>query len=360
MYSTTLALIAVLAAAPAPGTGRAYAPLLSINQHLDRGAKAWFAGEADPFAPWTLDGDTGELRGELTAAGVASLEIGGFEFEPHLSGKEDSGTLRTTVVLQGEGVAFVELKFRTESEGWSRSGRAVPLGEWRGQGADFAEAGRRLSKVVTSNACADLPLLDAEAWAGTPMHEKAVEGMKRTREELPAVCASIAAVKPRVTHIKIDDFGLFARDEDGRMIGVVSGELERRDDGGIVVGLSSRFERFPDPPTDAPAAGAVDRSTPEATWSSLLASVAARDIDTYAACWATERREREGMVSELSAKPELWDELDGVLRGPMVSFECDVTEDVARCRVEAPEADGGGIGGFTLHRMGVEWLMWSW
>ncbi len=65
------------------------------------------------------------------------------------------------------------------------------------------------------------------------------------------------------------------------------------------------------------------------------------------------------MVDQLRANPALWDELDGVLRGPQ-TFTAEVTGDEARCRVEAPEADGGGIGGLTMERIGDRWLIRSW
>jgi hypothetical protein len=105
--------------------------------------------------------------------------------------------------------------------------------------------------------------------------------------------------------------------------------------------------------------GSPDRSTPEATWKTLIAAVAARDLDTYAACFAERSREREGAVGQLRTNPSMWEELDGLLRGPQ-EFTADIHGTNARCGVAAPEADGGGIGGLHMERIGQEWLITSW
>jgi len=306
LASPLVALVLLGASPPGPpAPDAAFAPLVSVNLHLQQSMDAWMAGAPDPAAPWVIEGALDELRANLAEHGVVRLEVGGYEFEPYLVGPKGEGTLRATVVPQGDGVAFMDMMFRTREDGWGRPSRLRPLSDWTGPAADFGEAARRLSKRLTSKKCGAIPLMDPSGWADTPMYEDAVRGLEKTKEELPKSCAAIAEAGAKITNLKLDDFGLFGVDAEGRMVGVAQGEFERRDDGVFAVVLDRRFEPFPSPePAVGAEAGAATkdvkpggRTTPSETWETLRAAVAARDLDAYAACFAPERRARRQELS---------------------------------------------------------------
>ena len=367
MITPTLSVLAVLlaAAAPAPAPD-AMAPFVSIGRHLERAGVALLAGESpgDAVKPWAFDDDPtalSDVRASLTAAGVATLEFGGFEFEPTLAGPNGVlGALRTVILVPGGIPGVVHFELREVQE--ERGPRGTRIEEWNGAHGDFGEAARRFLALVASDRCPQIPIAEMSIWKGTPMEEKATRDLEELRGSIPATCASLAPAR-RVTHLRVDDFGYVGHDAAGTPVGVLGGELELRD-GVLTVSLGDRFEPFPtkvDPPLeDGPALRKPDRSSPSATWETLRSAVAARDLDAYGACFVPESRDREGAVDKLRENPALWDELAGVLRGPQTFDVSSLSGDTARCRVEAPEADGGGIGGLTMQKIGDEWLIRSW
>lgn len=114
---------------------------------------------------------------------------------------------------------------------------------------------------------------------------------------------------------------------------------------------------------DEPAAkrSAPDFSTPEATFATLLQAVRGKDITTYEKCFSSKAIERgEAELEELKAKPEeKWAELQGVFRGPQ-NIKVDRQDGSARGRVEAPEAEEGGIGGISFVLEDGSWKIQSW
>jgi hypothetical protein len=292
----------------APKPDETLAPLAA---HIEHGMNAWLQGEEHPFAPWILTPAPEGLRSEVRGAGVTTFGDTGFEFEPHATGlHQQAGVVRTTVAMQNE-------------------------------------------TQLRSSACADVAVVNPEGWVGTPLLEQEERSVKKLKENPTEICAALWKAEARATHLKMDDYGSFAYDAEGRGLGIVRGEFGRRDDGTLFINLRSGFEPF-----DTEVSG--ERSTPKATWTSLLAAVAARDLEAYAACFAPERREREGAVDRLRADPAMWDKLAGVLRGPQEFTVTRQEQGQARCSVEAPEADGGGIGGLSMRLIDGHWLVWSW
>jgi hypothetical protein len=115
------------------------------------------------------------------------------------------------------------------------------------------------------------------------------------------------------------------------------------------------------PAPDTPAAASkVDLSSPEATFETLRAAVAARDLESYERCFAKASAEREGMVGKLRADPEQWSRLDALLRGPQALQIRDAGPTQVSARVEAPEAAGGGIGGLTFVLEADGWVIQFW
>lgn len=108
--------------------------------------------------------------------------------------------------------------------------------------------------------------------------------------------------------------------------------------------------------------GSMD--TPEATFNTLRKAIADRDLEMYTRCWHPDRKEREGMVSKLKDKPERWDELNGFFKGKVTIGEMDRFErdgkKMCKMQIEAPDADGGGLGGVTMINVDGKWLMYGW
>lgn len=104
--------------------------------------------------------------------------------------------------------------------------------------------------------------------------------------------------------------------------------------------------------------------TPEATFETLQEAIRNKDMELYKQCWDPSRVEKEGSVSQLESKPELWAELQGIFKGPQKLSERREEENegrsMVRFKVEAPEADQGGIGGITMVKMDKEWKMYTW
>jgi hypothetical protein len=103
--------------------------------------------------------------------------------------------------------------------------------------------------------------------------------------------------------------------------------------------------------------------TPEDTFATLCQAIQNKDASLYRNCWDPERVEREGSLSKLESNPELWEELQGIFKGPQtLKSEKDgrLGADKARFSVAAPEADGGGIGTLTMVNRDGEWKMYTW
>lgn len=108
--------------------------------------------------------------------------------------------------------------------------------------------------------------------------------------------------------------------------------------------------------------GKIGFDTPEATFNTLVKAIREKDMATYKQCWHPESAEREGMVSRLESDPSKWDELQGIFKGPQKIEKKDLNRDGTSCgmQIDAPEADGGGIGGLRMIKVGEEWKMKSW
>ena len=105
----------------------------------------------------------------------------------------------------------------------------------------------------------------------------------------------------------------------------------------------------------------VDLSTPVATFDTIREAIAAEDIGAYKACFTTKALESEAMLKDFERDPDaFWDELQGIFRSPITVQQTDNDGSTARLSVTAPEAEGGGIGGMTLEKVGEEWKIRAW
>ncbi len=316
---------------------------------------------AEAFAPWNvglgIENDAEELRASLAELGGSSLEFFGYKLRLALQRRDGSGLeVQTAIVFPGsQPISLVELRVSPDT-----SPRGIPVTK-PPPGTEMAVSGARaFARELRSKRCEQLPIPDpAQAWPDAPFLEEVAEDLNELRDELPGLCEQAGGKGLALTHVELDQFGFLVRNDQGRLVAVVTGTLEIGP-AGVQVHLEG-LDVLPDPPpTPAPAPSAAgDRTTPHATWETLRAAVAARDLDTYAACFVEASREREGAVGELRVNPGLWEELDGLLQGPQ-QLTAEISGDRARCRVEAPEADDGGIGGLTMERVGGEWLIASW
>jgi hypothetical protein len=105
-------------------------------------------------------------------------------------------------------------------------------------------------------------------------------------------------------------------------------------------------------------------SSPEETFATLVEAIQNKNLDLYRSCWDPTRVEREGSISKLESNPELWEELQGIFKGPQ-NLKSEVEDrrlgaDKARFNVEAPEAEGGGIGTLTMVKLDGEWKLYTW
>jgi hypothetical protein len=104
--------------------------------------------------------------------------------------------------------------------------------------------------------------------------------------------------------------------------------------------------------------------TPEGTFATLCQAIQNKDAGLYRDCWDPSRVEREGSLSKLESNPELWEELQGIFKGPQ-KLKSEVKDkrlgkDKIKFEVEAPEAEQGGIGAITMIEIDGEWKMYTW
>lgn len=105
--------------------------------------------------------------------------------------------------------------------------------------------------------------------------------------------------------------------------------------------------------------------TPEETFATLQEAIKNKDLTLYEQCWDPERKEKEGSVSQLRDKEGLWEELQGIFKGPQTLGDGNesVTDDgrtKKKFEITAPEAEQGGIGAITMVKNGDKWQMYSW
>ncbi len=104
--------------------------------------------------------------------------------------------------------------------------------------------------------------------------------------------------------------------------------------------------------------------SPKQTFEKLVDAIQHKDLESYKACWYSERAQGEGMVSQLEVNPEAWDELQALFRGPQTLKVDGETQENGllkkRFSVEAPEAKEGGIGSISMVQEDGVWKMYHW
>ncbi|MDH3590571.1 MAG: hypothetical protein OER88_01740 [Planctomycetota bacterium] len=111
-----------------------------------------------------------------------------------------------------------------------------------------------------------------------------------------------------------------------------------------------------------PAASASAFDTVQATFDTLVRAIRAKDLELYKQCFTTKAHERgESGLAKFEQKPEeAWKELQGMFSGPLSIKDQETRGDTTRVSIEAPEAEGGGIGGMTFQRVDGKWLVRNW
>jgi hypothetical protein len=120
----------------------------------------------------------------------------------------------------------------------------------------------------------------------------------------------------------------------------------------------------PAPAGRTPPAEAGDApDSPRRAFETLLRAVRERDIALYKSCFTEEALKGEAEIARFERDPEgFWTELQGVFRGPQTLNLPDPlpAEGPVKGRVEAPEAEHGGIGTVSFLREGGRWKIHRW
>ncbi len=106
-------------------------------------------------------------------------------------------------------------------------------------------------------------------------------------------------------------------------------------------------------------------TTPRARFELLVAAVRAKDLEAYKECWSVHARPDESMIERLEAGDDkLWEQMQGVFKGPQTLIERKRLSIDGRAhfkgKVDAPEADGLGVGSLMMVQDEDGWRMVSW
>lgn len=125
------------------------------------------------------------------------------------------------------------------------------------------------------------------------------------------------------------------------------------------VRCSNKADPFPFEALDSPR---QDLSSPQAAFDALVAAIKARDFDAYFQCFTLNAHSggESGLGRFGQNRDETWAELQGIFRGPLTLEIKRRRDNMAGGRVEAPEAEQGGIGGLTFEFEREGWRIRSW
>ena len=226
----------------AAGQANPLAQVARLHASLTKGLAAVFKG-TDParaFKPLTVKARPG-LMEEVKEAGGTKGVILAMELELlFYSGDEPRYYLRTEVHPAKRGPVFVSFKGRSGE----RVSKALPFAKYRGVAAPLGAAGAALAKAAVGAACSKLPVATDADFPFVPegkMRDRMSHDLRRTLRNLPDECARLAAVKSTRAELRVDDVAFGVLGADGKLVGMIKGELRLEDSGALALELG-RFK----------------------------------------------------------------------------------------------------------------------
>jgi hypothetical protein len=231
----------------APTASGPLAPLVPVTQQLERSMTAFLAGDELPaaFAPLPIDGydaaSAGELRSKLKAAGVTRAAHPTMEFElVYAEGGRDVYYLRTNLIASDGELHFLAIEGRAP-DGGKVGVTSHPIADYGGPAQPFRDAAEALVATLRGDGCRDLALADpgevARIITVEGPRKQIVDILERSRQNLPALCATVAALKPEQVRLRIDDQSLVAYGDDGATRGIIKGDFAFQPPGALAVGI---------------------------------------------------------------------------------------------------------------------------
>ncbi|MCU0723315.1 MAG: hypothetical protein MUC63_06835, partial [Planctomycetes bacterium] len=118
----------------------------------------------------------------------------------------------------------------------------------------------------------------------------------------------------------------------------------------------------PDPGT-APVSPPPSDGSPREAFETMVRAVRGKDLGLYKSCFTEEALKGEAGLELFEKDPEkFWAELGATFKGPQtLTLEGPLPEEGrVKGKVEAPEADRGGIGTLTFLKEGGRWKIHRW
>lgn len=224
-------------------------PTVAVTDTLEQGLSAWLSGSnvTKAFRPYTASARQGVVS-RARQHGVRSARVLGMELELlYFKGAEPVYYLRTFVHPGPTGPAFLHFRGREprRERGTGRRRlyvRGHPFSAFTGQSAGLAEAARGLARTLRAGRCSALwiarPLEFLEA-IPEGLRRRLERGLGRTRRGLEEQCRRLSEVDADRIELRIDDFSALGLDADGKMAGLIRGELRLRTGGRIHVRMGS-------------------------------------------------------------------------------------------------------------------------
>lgn len=199
-------------------------PLVPVVQKVEQGLNEVLKGASaeETLKPWRASVKDGAVD---SWKGVASLRNVGLELEIiFLKGEAGLYRLKTFAAFDGDKPFFVVFE---GDESDSTSGE--PASAYVGDAAPFREAAEAIVAAARAKDASGITFADDEWFDATVPAEIAEEGrneVRESREKLEAVLAAVAALDYDSIRIKVDEQAFIARDEGGKIVGVVECEWE--------------------------------------------------------------------------------------------------------------------------------------
>ncbi|MCC6751600.1 MAG: hypothetical protein IT371_28370 [Deltaproteobacteria bacterium] len=218
-----------LLAAPA-SAANPFAPAKKLGDHLTKGVNAALKGK-DPkaaFAPIEVQTRT-PLTESLKGATVASARLLALEFELiFYQGDRAVFYLRTALNFGEGGPKLLSFQGREVPDG-KMFVKGLSPAKFKGAFAPLGAAAKAAIKAVTSAACKSLPVVEIGELPFLPagkMRDRATQDLAQAKTMLPTQCDKLASLKFTRADLRVDDVVFAALSADGKMVGMIKGDLE--------------------------------------------------------------------------------------------------------------------------------------
>ena len=221
------------------------APIVDVAQTLEKGINALVSGQAPlekAFGTFSATARAGSVD-KIKEAKAKKIILVGMEFEL-LFYKGDQGVyyLRTMVHPSEKGPAFLNFAGRPVTDGKFYV-KGQPFEAYKDAAAGLGTAAKDFVLALKAGNCNAVPVADAEPLRklmpeGSPMTDRMLKGLERSKQNLSSHCDAAKASGADRIDLRVDDIAFATLGEDGKINGMIRGSFGFKE-GKVVVEIGN-------------------------------------------------------------------------------------------------------------------------